>query len=138
MKKYLSLSLGLIFLAMAVLPSAGYSWRGYPGPYRYHGGGYHNGWAVGAGIAGGLLLGVILGNALSRPAYYEPPPSRVYAYPEPVYVYPPPSPAYAYPAPASAALYERKGPPGEWVTVPGQWVEGMWVSQHRVWVPANP
>lgn len=26
---------------------------------------------------------------------------------------------------------------GEWVTVPGQWVDGRWVPPHRAWVPAN-
>ncbi len=27
---------------------------------------------------------------------------------------------------------------GYWVTVPGQWVNGQWIPQHQVWVPANP
>ena len=29
-------------------------------------------------------------------------------------------------------------PPGEWITVPGQWSDGKWVPSHRVWVPVNP
>ncbi len=26
---------------------------------------------------------------------------------------------------------------GEWVEVPGQWVNGTWVAPHKAWVPAN-
>jgi hypothetical protein len=26
---------------------------------------------------------------------------------------------------------------GEWVEVPGQWVNGTWVAPHKTWVPAN-
>jgi outer membrane lipoprotein SlyB len=33
---------------------------------------------------------------------------------------------------------EDQAPPGEWVVVPGRWVEGKWVPSHRVWVPVNP
>jgi hypothetical protein len=26
---------------------------------------------------------------------------------------------------------------GQWVTIPGQWVNGQWVPEHQVWVPVN-
>ncbi|MCX5816821.1 MAG: glycine zipper 2TM domain-containing protein [Proteobacteria bacterium] len=29
-------------------------------------------------------------------------------------------------------------PPGRWMEVPGQWVNGQWVPAHKVWVPVNP
>ncbi len=32
----------------------------------------------------------------------------------------------------------EEGPPGEWVEVPGTWVNGQWVPAHKVWVPVNP
>jgi outer membrane lipoprotein SlyB len=29
-------------------------------------------------------------------------------------------------------------PPGEWIEVPGQWIDGKWVPAHKSWVPVNP
>ncbi|WP_299484413.1 BA14K family protein [uncultured Roseibium sp.] len=61
----------------------------------------NNGWRVGAGIAGGLAAGAIIGSALSRPRYVAP---RYYA-PPPAY-YPAPAPVVTYrPAPWSPAWY---------------------------------
>ncbi|WP_305988011.1 BA14K family protein [Roseibium sp. MMSF_3544] len=55
-----------------------------------------NGWRVGAGIAGGLAAGAIIGSALSQPRYVAPPP---------VY-YPAPAPVVTYrPAPWTPAWY---------------------------------
>jgi len=50
-----------------------------------------NGWRVGAGIAGGLAAGAIIGSALSQrryaaPRYYAPPPAY-YPAPAPVITY---------------------------------------------------
>jgi hypothetical protein len=70
------------------------------------------------GAAGGALAGAIAGNAVdqSQQATGSTPP-----------------PAY-YPPPAQPS----ETPPGEWVTVPGQWQGGKWVPAHKVWVPVNP
>ena len=46
-------------------------------------------------------------------------------------------PYAAQPPYASQPPSEGKGP-GEWVEVPGQQVQGIWVPPHRAWVPANP
>lgn len=90
----------------------------------------YGGWAWGpAAFVGGLLLG----SSLARP-WYAPWPGY-YAYPPPSVVYPPPayyvpSPAYAYPAPAVSQSTR-----GQWVEVPGQSVNGVWVPPHKAWAP---
>jgi SagB-type dehydrogenase family enzyme len=48
------------------------------------------------------------------------------------------SAAYGYPDPNYPEKRSTHNPPGEWVTVPGQWVEGKWVPAHRMWIPVNP
>jgi hypothetical protein len=74
------------------------------------------------GAAGGALVGAVAGNAVDqsntqgRLAQASPPP------PTPVPVAPP----------------AQEAPPGEWVEVPGTWVDGKWVAPHRAWVPVNP
>jgi surface antigen len=74
-----------------------------------------------AGALMGMLLGAVIGNARDQDEWN----ARTAA-----------SDArprdYARPSPAP------EGPPGEWVTVPGQWSGGKWVPSHRVWVPVNP
>jgi len=40
-------------------------------------------------------------------------------------------PGYAGPPPP------EENPSGQWVEVPGTWVNGTWVPPHRAWVPAN-
>jgi len=86
--------------------------RGYHGygGYRHGPGGFY---AAGA-ILGGILLGTVIGTAISQP--------------------PPPRPVYVYPGPRT----DYEAPPGEWVVVPGRWIDGRWVPSHRVWVPADP
>jgi outer membrane lipoprotein SlyB len=32
----------------------------------------------------------------------------------------------------------QEQPPGQWVEVPGQWLDGKWIPAHRAWVPVNP
>lgn len=73
------------------------------------------------GAAGGALAGAIAGNAVDQ--------SR--SRPQATVSTPPPA---NYPPPQQSA----ETPPGEWVTVPGQWQGGKWVPAHRVWVPVNP
>jgi hypothetical protein len=127
-----------IICLLFIVASAGYSWsRGY-----YYGcGGYNNGWAVGAAIAGGILVGAVVTNMIAQSVAYNPPPQRVYVYPQPnvVYVYPQTSnAASAYPDPEFTARYSQSKPSGEWVVVPGQTVSGKWVPEHKVLVPAQP
>jgi hypothetical protein len=95
----------------------------------------HGGWLWGpAAFAGGLLLGA----TIARPwYYYEPAP--VYVYPPPAYyapqpVYYVPNQAYAYPDPAVAPAPAK----GQWVEVPGQSINGIWVPPHKAWAPDNP
>ena len=110
-----------------------------------HGGGW---WVPGA-FFGGLLFGT----AIARPWYY---PSatrvrlstaehRAYAYPPPAYAYPPQPQGYIYqnpalplhPGPRRRGLQAPHNAPGEWVTVPGQWVGDKYVPSHKAWVPAK-
>ncbi len=103
---------------------------------RWHG----RGWYVPGAFAGGLLLGT----ALSRPYYYAPAPVYVYPPPAVVYTEPPPAAyvpnqAYAYPDPAVTAEPEsHASQSGQWVDVPGQYVDGRWVPPHKAWVPDSP
>jgi hypothetical protein len=43
---------------------------------------------------------------------------------------------YAYPDPAFIEKYGTSGSP-EWVVVPGQYVNGVWVNEHKVWVAGS-
>jgi uncharacterized membrane protein YeaQ/YmgE (transglycosylase-associated protein family) len=116
----------------------------------------HNttGTLIGAGA--GALTGALIGNTHDQqvmewrmqgryPGYPERPydtyygpessysPDRPYATEKPYAALPPQegyrdSPQGQYPEP----------PPGHWVDVPGQWVNGKWVPSHKVWVPVNP
>lgn len=99
------------------------------------------GWWILPAFVGGMILG----SAVTAPYEYAyPPPRPVYAYPPArVYVYPPreyghypPGQAYAYPEQGYTPRYES--PRGQWVIVPGQWVEGRWVPRHKAWATLNP
>jgi len=95
---------------------------------------------IGAGV--GTLVGAIVGNAMDQDAMYR----RQYArngYPGQY------SGGQDYsggPAGQNNGGQEYRGstpqagdyPPGEWVKVPGRWVNGRWVPSHRAWVPVNP
>ncbi len=120
--------------AVLVLPTTSHAWRG--------------GWYGPGFFAGGVLLGAAIAGPWygPPPGYYYPPPA--YAYPPPAYAYPaPPPPAYAYPAPPPQAYASPTAPgtgpapqaqgKGEWVEVPGQMVNNLWVPPHKVWVPDN-
>jgi hypothetical protein len=119
--------LGLSF----ILPAASFAWRGGWGP----GAGYRGGWGPYRPY-GWSRPGVYVGTAFVNPWYFPPP---VYVSP-PVVVYsnPVPPPAYAYPDPGLTGQYAGGNPPGEWITVPGQWVNGQWIPSHQAWVPVNP
>jgi hypothetical protein len=101
-------------------------------------------WGWGAGwFVGGLALGTAL--SFARPYYYYPPP--YYYYPPPAYAYPAPAPVYAYPPgyvsqpppayPPPPQSQARQTGAGEWVTVPGQDINGTWVPEHKAWAPNN-
>jgi hypothetical protein len=122
MRKTITIS---IICLLLIVSSVSYSWsRGY-----YYGG-CNNGWAVGSVIAGGILLGAVVGNMIAQSAAYNPPPQRVY-------VYPPSNVAYAYPDPEFTARYSKSKPSGEWAIVPGQSVNGKWVPEHKVWIQSE-
>lgn len=85
------------------------------------------------GVLGGALGGLILGEALSGPRYYAPPPVY-YAPPPPVYYAPPPvyyapQPIYVQPAPVYV-------PPA--ASAPGPiYVERCYTKTVRRWDPAT-
>jgi hypothetical protein len=81
----------------------------------------HNTTGTLIGLAGGALAGAIAGNAVDQTRYRN----QAAAVPPPA--------AYNPPRPPSS-----EAPPGEWITVPGQWQGGKWVPSHRAWVPVNP
>jgi hypothetical protein len=83
----------------------------------------HNTTGTLIGAAGGALVGAIIGNARDQDEWN----ARAAAAES--------RQRYASGAPAAPA---PEAPPGEWVTVPGQWRDGKWVPAHRVWVPVNP
>lgn len=121
----LVLALGL----SCILPIESFAWRGRVGV----GAGYYGGWGP-YRHHGWYRPGVYVG--FVNPWYIPPP---VYVYPQPVaYVNPVAQPAYAYPDPGLTGQYTGENPPGKWVTVPGQWVDGKWVPSHRAWVAVNP
>jgi hypothetical protein len=125
-KIFMIIIVALIGISLA-LPAASQA-RGWRGGWGW--------WGPGA-LAGGVLLGA----ALAQPwYYYAPPPAYVYPPPAVVYTTPPyyPSQAYAYPDPAVTSQSDGKPSSGQWVTVPGQSVNGKWVPSHKVWVSDNP
>ncbi len=117
-KKMVLVMLLVMVISLAYVPL---SYAGH-GRHGGRGGGDAGLYAAGA-LLGGLVLGTVIGSAMSQPRYV--------ASPQPVYAYPQP----AYTAPAA---YTADAPPGEWVVVPGRWVNGRWEPAHRVWMPVNP
>ncbi|MGD0230919.1 MAG: hypothetical protein ABSC19_11245 [Syntrophorhabdales bacterium] len=137
MKRFPVISLLVLLGVSVTLAIPSYSWS-----HGGWGGGWGAGWFV-----GGLALGTAIGVS-ARPYYYYPAPAYAYpapayAYPAPVYAYPPPpdyvsrpAPAYAAPAPSSGVSPQRQqNTAGVWVTVPGQEINGLWVPEHKAWVP---
>lgn len=125
--KAVTISAIILVELMLALPTTSHAWRGWYGPGFF---------------AGGVLLGA----AIAGP-WYAPPPVYVYPQPQVVYATPPPPPAYAYPAPPPQAYASPPGPEappgaqgqekGQWVEVPGQTINNLWVPPHKVWVPDN-
>lgn len=96
-------------------------WQSYPthNVVRYEKSRNNNDGLLIAGIAlGGIALGAVLGSVMSQPRV-----TKEVIYKEPV---------------DYRASYDNETPPGQWVTVAGQWVNGKWVPAHNVWVPVNP
>lgn len=92
----------------------------------------HNTAATLIGAADGALVGAVAGNAVDQSNA----PQRLaqqQAQP-PVYSGPPPAPPPVYAGPPAE---ENPPGPGQWVEVPGSYVNGQWVPPHRAWVPAN-
>jgi len=135
MKRKIAIVLIAVFVVFMMVPSSGYSWHRFP--VHHHGHVYFHGWVPAAIIAGTFLTSAIILSSTyerTRPPYRPP---AAYTDPAPPAYYPPPGQAYAAPDPEFTAKY-GKNPAGEWVTIPGQWVENTWVPQHKVFVPANP
>lgn len=132
MKKKTCLIAAIVLVTVSLaVPGTGQAWRGHHG--------HHRGWYGPGLFAGGFLLGAAVAPRYYYYPYYPPP---VYAYPPPAAVYMPP-PAYAYPDPAYPSNPSRAGSApssgqasaGQWVDVPGQMVNGVWVPGHKAWVP---
>jgi hypothetical protein len=123
-KKVLIVAISALLLSLTCVP---FSYAGYNHGYYRHG--YHggDGYYVAGALVGGLLLGTVIGSAVNQPRYVAP---------APVYVYPASARAYGYPSYGPA--FVREEPPGVWVTVPGQWVNGRWIPAHSVWTRTNP
>jgi len=141
MKKIIIMVLVLMMGSMIVNPSVGYSRsfgsdRGYrynrqpARPYnnaRYVGSrGHNNGLLIAGAALGAVVLGAVIVSAMSQPRY---------ATAQQVVYSAPPSGSIAYAQPSG---YGMDAPPGQWVTVQGQWVNGQWAPAHNVWVPVNP
>lgn len=106
--------------------SGHYDRRPYPppNPVRYERSRGNNDGLLIAGIAlGGIALGAVLGSVMSQPKVTK---EVVYA-----------EPAYAQPS-GYRTTYNDNTPPGQWITIAGQWANGQWVPAHNVWVPVNP
>jgi hypothetical protein len=123
MKKFLLLIVFLFLLLSLALPAES---RYYGGHYYYG----HHGW---------YGPRVFFGTSLIIPWYF-PVASPAYVYSQPVVNNTPaPNQTYAYPDPEFIANYKKsENPPGEWVTVPGQWVNSTWVPPHKAQVSVNP
>jgi hypothetical protein len=105
----------LVILVVGLVLSMSYASVSHAG-YRH---GHDRGGLYAAGaLVGGLLIGTVIGSAISQPRYFAP--ASVYAYP------------------SYGSAYATEDPPGEWVVVPGRWVNGTWVPAHKVWAPVNP
>jgi hypothetical protein len=131
MKRRMLAALIVVLGISFILPAASFAWRGGAGVSI----GYHGGWGHYRPY-GWYHPRVYAGTAFVSP-WYVPPPVYTYA-PAVVYINPPPAPAYAYPDPAITGQYTGENPPGQWVEVPGQWVNGKWIPSHRAWVAVNP
>ncbi|MCX5804897.1 MAG: hypothetical protein NT010_02345 [Proteobacteria bacterium] len=131
MKKKMSATLIVILGISFILPTASFAWRGVDGP----GIGYHGAWGP-HNPHRWYHPRVYIGTSFVSPWYFFPPP---YVYPPTVvYVNPVPRPAYAYPDPELSGQNVAENPPGQWVTVPGQWIDGKWIPSHKAWVAVNP
>jgi hypothetical protein len=127
MKKKILAALIIVLGIPFILPTASFAWRG--------GAGYYDGWGPHRPY-GWHRPRVYVGTAFAGPRYV---PFPVYTYSPPVvYVNPVPQPAYSCPDPGIVRQYTDESPPGQWVDVPGQWVEGKWIPSHKAWVAVNP
>jgi hypothetical protein len=115
MKQRIAVILIVVSLMLVAYAPGSHAWSRHHHQHRSNAGLY-----VAGALAGGLILGTVIGTAVSQPRY----------------VYP--APAATYPSAAPGEGYYAEEPPGEWVSVPGRWVRGRWVPAHRVWIPVNP
>jgi uncharacterized integral membrane protein len=148
MKKIVIMVLVMITGSMIVNPAVGYSRsfnnnRGYryvQQPVRHYNNAHNvsrnnahnvsrynnNGLLIAGAALGAVVLGAVIAGAMSQPRY---------AAAQQVVYTTPPSGSIAYAQPSG---YVMDAPPGQWVTVQGQWVNGQWVPAHNAWMPVNP
>ena len=140
--KYLTIIIAIGFLATACVSDGQNTGRGavlggIAGAVAGQAIGHNTaGTLIGAGA--GALTGALIGNAHDQQVMqgrkespYPGYPERPYATGRPQAALPPQE-GYRGPSPSP------EPPPGHWVDVPGQWVNGKWVPSHKVWVPVNP
>jgi len=118
------------------------AWSG--GSHGWHGSAYHGGYSGFYGRGGTYAFGFGSYAAYSSYGWYGGAFSGVYGdpwyYHEPSYddSYLLPEVSFYSDASEEAPALDLAGTRGEWVEVPGQWVEGIWVPPHNAWVPEEP
>lgn len=101
---------------------------------RHHGWCANDGWLLGAGLAGGVLLGAVIA---SEPTVTVVEPARVVYTPAVPVVYSVPAPIVVQqPVVVQTGHYENRG---QQVWVEGRWVDSMnaYGSPQRVWQPGH-
>ncbi len=86
------------------------------------------------GAAGGALVGAVAGNAIDQTNQEKRTQAQAAQMQAQAQV-PPPQPAYTPPPPPPQSAPQSGA--GQWVDVPGQWVNGTWVPAHKTWVSEN-
>jgi hypothetical protein len=142
--KFLSIIIAIGFLATACVSDGQNTGRGavlggIAGAVAGQAIGHNTaGTLIGAGA--GALTGALIGNAHDQQVMQGRMESPYPGYPERPYDNGRPQaalpPQEGYRGSSQGQYIEP--PPGHWVDVPGQWVNGKWVPSHKVWVPVNP
>jgi len=145
MKKIIVLAVAVLFLSGFSCPAL-YARGGHGGGHGGYGRGFRGGHGGGFHGGGGYYVGYAGYAAYSSYGWYGLG-SFGGLYPDPWYYYGPPyddqyllPPDSVYPdsAPVENPAENSVETPGEWVLVPGQSVDGIWVPPHEAWAPESP